>query len=101
MDWESFYKWLEGKLWFQLFTIGVVLGAMLLAKAMSGGSSSAKAGSPGRAGRLYATPPEVCYCSKCGSAIDMRKHGLYGRHCREIERCPVCGATGYPLWRKL
>jgi len=43
--------------------------------------------------------PEKCYCQACGSWVDLRKYGLYGKHCREIAVCPICGAGGYPLWR--
>ncbi|RLI43565.1 hypothetical protein DRO59_00690 [Candidatus Bathyarchaeota archaeon] len=55
--------------------------------------------SPAFVPRRYSSAPEKCYCEKCGSEIDMEAYGLYGKHCREIEYCPVCGAGGHPLWR--
>jgi len=88
-DWTT---WLKEKLKFQIFTIGVVLAALFLSSLFS------KKPSPSFKGR-YPTPPEKCYCEKCGAEIDMRKYGLYGKHCREIEICPVCGGGGRPLWR--
>jgi|GEM_PF-4947706 len=62
MDWESFYKWLEGKLWFQLFIVAITAGLIILAKIMMGSSSSTQTA---KTGRMYASPPTVCYCHSC------------------------------------
>lgn len=45
---------------------------------------------------LYKTPPEKCYCQKCGAEIDMRRYGFYGKHCYEVP-CPICGGR---MWRR-
>ena len=95
---ENLKKWLEPKLEWSLIMLGMLgltyVAITLILGAM--GSSSPQ----GSKGYLYKTPPKKCYCEKCGAEIDMRKYGLYGKHCREIEKCPICGAGGYPLWRK-
>ena len=94
MDWESFYKWLQGKLWFQLFIVGITAGLIIIAKIMMGGSSSQSA-QTAKKGRMYATPPSVCYCHSCGATIQMTGE-LAGKHCREIT-CPYCGSRN--VWR--
>jgi len=99
IDWENLYKWLEGKLTFQAFIVGATLFLMLICKLMissSSSSSSQKYTQRKTGGRLYAQPPEVCYCHSCGARIDMKAHGLYGKHCREIT-CPYCGSSN--VWR--
>ena len=100
MDWESFYKWLSGKLAFQLFTVATVGGLMVLAYFMKSRSSTVTtSASTSRFIGRFPTAPEKCYCSVCGAEIDMKKYGLYGKHCKEVKACPVCGADNYPLWR--
>jgi len=94
---ENLKKWIWPKLeWtaIMLGMLGLTYVAITLILGAMGGSS------PQGRGYLYKTPPEKCYCQECGAEIDMRKYGLYGKHCREIEVCPVCGAGGHPLWRK-
>ena len=97
VDWESLYKWLEGKLTFQAFIIGATLFLMGIAKMMTGQSGTTARASSRRASPKYryAGPPEKCYCEKCGSEIDMKQYGFYGKHCSEI-RCPICGGR---MWR--
>jgi len=91
---EGLRKWLWPKITWTIIMLGM-LGLTYVAVTLilrSASSSSPK--------YLYKTPPEKCYCSKCGAEIDMRKYGLYGKHCRDIEKCPICGAGGHPLWRR-
>ena len=91
---EGLRKWLWPKIQWSLIMLGM-LGLTYVAVTLilrSAGGSSPK--------YLYKTPPEKCYCEKCGAEIDMRKYGLYGKHCRDIEKCPICGAGGHPLWRR-
>jgi len=110
MDWQSFAKWMEGKVEWQIFMV-IISGALFgIAKAMSSTSSSSSASPKPKYQQLsthqtrlsrhiYATAPTKCYCHSCGREILMVGE-LAGKHCREIETCPVCGAGGYPLWRK-
>jgi len=102
---ESLKKFLRPKIEWTLIMLGMLgIGYLVvdfLIKVFSSSSSSSKSGSSKSfRGYLYPNPPEKCYCHNCGSEIDMREYGLYGKHCREVERCPICGAGGYPLWRK-
>ena len=96
MDWEELRRWLRPKIQWTVMMLGMLVVAYGLATLFS----KRKHVSSSRAKYLYPSPPEYCYCSKCGAEIDMRKYGLYGKHCREIEKCPVCGAGNYPLWRR-
>ena len=91
---EGLRKWLWPKITWTVIMLGM-LGLTYIATTLilrSAGSSSPK--------YLYKTLPEKCFCSKCGAEIDMRKYGLYGKHCRDIPSCPICGAGGHPLWRR-
>jgi len=88
---ENLKKWLEPKIEWSLIMLGMLgltyVAITLILGAMGGSSPQ---------GYLYETPPDVCYCEKCGAEIDMRKYGLYGKHCREV-KCPICGGR---LWRR-
>lgn len=100
-DWseqlENLRKWLLPKIQWTLIMLGMLGITYAAITIIQQAFSSSSSPTPGY---LYKTPPEKCYCSKCGAEIDMRKFGLYGKHCREIEKCPVCGAGGHPLWRR-
>jgi len=103
VDWEAFYKWLEGKLTFQAFIVGATLFLMGVAKVMSSQNSQqsqeVKAQPKYRSGQYrYPTPPKKCRCKRCGFVLEMT--GEYaGKHCAEIRKCPNCGAEGRIFWR--
>ena len=98
VDWQGFYKWLEGKLTFQMFIIGATLFLMGVAKLMSQSSSSTVSEAQPKykaVTQRFREPPSICYCWDCGRAIEMVGE-LAGKHCRMI-RCPYCGSTN--VWR--
>ncbi|RLI08366.1 hypothetical protein DRO24_01365 [Candidatus Bathyarchaeota archaeon] len=95
-DWEQFKQWVKNRFWYLLFQGAVTIAALILATYMTGGFKTPQT----QQKYLYKTLPEVCYCSVCKSEINLKEYGLYGKHCREIEKCPKCGAGGYPLWRR-
>ena len=91
---ENLKKWLVPKIqWtvIMLGMLGITYVAITLIEKTLGGSP------PSSPEYLYKTYPEKCYCHDCGYEIDMRVHGLYGKHCREI-KCPRCGSSN--VWRK-
>lgn len=109
MDWESFAKWMEGKIEWQIFMV-IIGGALYgIAKGLSSTSSSSSTSASTKpkyeqltlktrlSRHSYLTPPEKCYCHSCNREIDMKEWGLYGKHCREIE-CPYCGSRN--VWRR-
>ena len=94
-DVDEFINWLWPKMEWMLLMVGITGGLLGIAYLVKMFTSPPQ----GQSQYAYQTPPEKCYCQRCGSWIDMRKYGLYGKHCREIAICPICGAGGYPLWR--
>jgi len=96
VDWEAFYKWLEGKVTFQAFIVGATLFLMGIAKIMMSSQSSQQsqqAQPKYRGGQyLYPTLPERCYCHSCGYVWENPPD-----HCRNLT-CPKCGSKN--MWRK-
>lgn len=95
MGLEELRRWLVPKIQWTVIMLGMLCAAYLAILAIERARGS-RGSQRQRGGYLYSKPPEVCYCWDCGRAIDMRAHGLYGRHCREIE-CPYCGSRN--VWR--
>ena len=96
---ENLRRWLVPKIEWSLVMLGMLgIGYLVISALinMLGGKSSSSKGSSG-VKFMYSTLPEVCYCHDCGFVIDMKKYGLYGKHCREIV-CPKCGSRN--VWRR-
>ena len=97
VDWAEELKRLQQWIWPKLEWTAIMLGMLgLTYVAITLILSTMGSSSQGFKGYLYKTPPEKCYCEKCGAEIDMRKYGLYGKHCYEVP-CPICGGR---LWRR-